>query len=43
MQIEAHPDDVSQYSTDDRGRIYLGSEFANTEVEVAVLGEINNE
>lgn len=43
MQIEAHPDDVSQYSTDSRGRIYLGAEFADTEVEVAILGEIDDE
>jgi len=38
MNVEVHPDDVDEYSTDGRGRIYLGTEYANTEVEVAIVG-----
>ena len=38
MRIDVHPDDVDEYSTDGRGRIYLGTEYANTEVEVAIVG-----
>ena len=37
MKIDVHPDDVDTYKTDDRGRLYLGSEYKNTEVEIAVL------
>lgn len=37
MNVEIDPDDVTKATTDDRGRIYLGPEYANTEVEVAVL------
>lgn len=39
MKVEVDPDKVDTYSTDNRGRIYLGSEYKNTEVEVAVLDE----
>jgi len=38
MELNVHPDDVDEYSTDSRGRIYLGTEYANTEVEVAIVG-----
>lgn len=38
MKVEIDPDDVTKSSTDDRGRFYLGSEYANQTVEVAVLG-----
>lgn len=38
MNVEVHPDDVDEYSTDGRGRLYLGTEYANTEVEVAIVG-----
>jgi len=38
MRIEVHPDDVDEYSTDGRGRLYLGTEYANMNVEVAIVG-----
>jgi hypothetical protein len=38
MRIEVHPDDVDEYTTDGRGRLYLGTEYANTEVEIAIVG-----
>jgi hypothetical protein len=38
MNIDVHPDDVDEYTTDDRGRVYLGTEYANEEVELAVVG-----
>lgn len=38
MKVEVDPDDVDKLKADDRGRVYLGSEYANKEVEVAVLG-----
>ena len=37
MYVRINPDDVDTYTTDDRGRLYLGSEYKNTEVEIAVL------
>ena len=37
MYVRINPDDVDTYKTDDRGRLYLGSEYKNTEVEIAVL------
>ena len=37
MKVHIDPDDVIKKGTDDRGRIYLGSEYANKTVEVAVL------
>lgn len=37
MQVEIDPTDVQKLSTDDRGRVYLGTEYANRTVEVAVL------
>ena len=39
MYVRINPNDVDTYSTDDRGRVYLGSEYKNTEVEIAVLDE----
>lgn len=39
MKVEISKDDIIDKSTDDRGRITLGSEYANKEVEVAVLSE----
>lgn len=37
MLVEVDPDDVQTLQTDDRGRVYLGSELADTTVEVALL------
>ena len=37
MKVDVSPDDVDTYSTDDRGRLYLGTEFKNATVEIAVL------
>lgn len=37
MRVEVDPDDVQVLTTDHRGRVYLGPEFADSEVEVAVL------
>ena len=39
MKVEIDPDSVVKRTTDGRGRIYLGSEYANKTVEVAVLDE----
>lgn len=40
MNVEVDPDDVDKYDADDRGRIYLGSEYADLEgIEVAVLND----
>ena len=38
MQLEIDPEDIQKLSTDDRGRIYLGPEYANSTVEVVVVG-----
>jgi hypothetical protein len=40
MNVHIHPDDVQTATTDARGRIYLGTEYTNTTVEIAIL---NNE
>jgi len=37
MKIDVHPDEVDEYSTDDRGRVYLGTEYANSSVELAIV------
>lgn len=37
MKVEIDPDDVQKRPTDDRGRVYLGKEYANAQVEVVVL------
>lgn len=37
MKVVISKDDVVEATTDDRGRVYLGSEYANQNVEVAVL------
>ena len=37
MKVELRKDDIIEASTDDRGRVYLGSEYANQSVEVAIL------
>lgn len=37
MEVDVDPDDITKRPTDDRGRVYLGSEYANTNVEVVVL------
>lgn len=37
MQVTINPEDVQVLETDDRGRVYLGTEYANATVEVAVL------
>lgn len=38
MGIEVNPRDIQNRTTDDRGRAYLGPEYANSTVHVAVLG-----
>lgn len=38
MRVEIAPEDVQVLTTDDRGRAYLGTEYADETVEVAVLG-----
>lgn len=38
MKVEIDPDDVTKKSTDDRGRFYLGSDYAGQTVEIAILG-----
>lgn len=37
MHVRINPDDVDTYTTDDRGRLYLGTEYANKNVEIAIL------
>jgi hypothetical protein len=37
MHVKVDPDDVQELTTDERGRVYLGSEYADTTVEVAVV------
>jgi hypothetical protein len=38
MQVTLDPDDVQVLDADGRGRVYLGSEFADADdIEVAVL------
>lgn len=37
MNVKISKGDIVEGSTDDRGRIYLGKEYANVEIEVAVL------
>jgi hypothetical protein len=37
VKVEIDPEDIQKRPTDDRGRVYLGSEFANKTVEVVVL------
>lgn len=39
MYVRINPDDVIEATTDSRGRVYLGSEYADSEVEIAVLDE----
>lgn len=37
MKVEIDPSDLVERSTDDRGRFYLGSEYANQNVKVLIL------
>jgi len=37
MKVEISKEDIVEGTTDDRGRIYLGTEHADAKVEVAVL------
>lgn len=37
MKVHVDPDDIQQGTTDDRGRIYLGPEYKNETVEIAIL------
>jgi hypothetical protein len=39
VKIEISKDDIVEATTDDRGRIYLGTEYANRSVEVAILSD----
>lgn len=40
MKVDVDPDDVDTLTADDRGRVYLGPEYAEEEVEVAVLAVV---
>lgn len=42
MKVNIDPDDVKKVDTDDRGRAYLGSEYKNSELEVAVLEVVDD-
>lgn len=37
MLVKTSKGNIVEATTDDRGRIYLGSEYANSDVEVAIL------
>jgi len=37
VKVEIDPDDVQKRPADERGRVYLGTEYANAQVEVVVL------
>lgn len=39
MRVEINKDDIKEKKADSRGRITLGKEYANHEVEIAVLSE----
>jgi len=40
MRVEISPDDIQELNADDRGRVYLGTEFANESgLEIAILNE----
>lgn len=41
--IHADPEKIKTYETDNRGRLNLGTDYANQEVEIAVLSEPENE
>jgi len=37
MRVHVDPDDVNTYKADSRGRITLGAEYGDEEVEVAIV------
>lgn len=37
MKVDVDSENVQKLDTDDRGRVYLGPEYADSTVEVAVL------
>jgi len=37
MKVDVDPDDIQKRTTDDRGRVYLGPEYADNTVTVAIL------
>ena len=37
MKVEINPDDADTYKADNRGRINLGTDYSDKEVEVAIL------
>ncbi|MDL0133572.1 hypothetical protein [Halobacterium salinarum] len=39
MRVEVKPENVFTKTADSRGRITLGAEFANQEIEVAIVSE----
>lgn len=43
MKVHVDPDDVYKKTTDGRGRFYLGPDFADTEIEIAVLEVVEDE
>ena len=43
MKVDVDSDDVLKRPTDDRGRVYLGPEYSNETVEVAILAVVNDD
>jgi hypothetical protein len=43
MKVHVSPDSVQERSADGRGRVNLGTEFADKRVEVAVLEVLDDE
>jgi len=43
MHVKVDPEDVQELSADERGRVYLGLEYSDTTVEVAVLDVADEE
>lgn len=44
MKLEVNPDDIQTVDADSRGRVYLGTEFADVEgIEIAILNEPRDE
>jgi hypothetical protein len=39
MRVHVRPEDVQVCKADSRGRVYLGPEYADAEIEVAVLDQ----
>jgi len=40
MKVHIDPDDIQELNADDRGRVYLGTEYANENgLQIAVLNK----